>query len=174
MISFVLILICIFKPLPVELTSADYPIDSNPSGKFSVDKSDTYAEELSYRLPNNTKPETYDLSLQTWIHDGNFTFTGLVKIGIRTSAIDPGSNITLHHRQLTIKDINLKLSETNTDIILKDSYFIPEREFLVIPIDGNLEKDTKYELEIKYQGTLRGDMGGFYRSSYIDENGQTR
>lgn len=36
----------------------------------------------TYRLPNNTKPEYYEVNIWTWIHGGIDNFTGFVKIGI--------------------------------------------------------------------------------------------
>lgn len=54
----------------------------------------------TYRLPNNSIPFSYDLTLNTDIDKGNFTFIGVVKIQIKI--IEGSTAITLHYRQTTI------------------------------------------------------------------------
>lgn len=131
---------------------------------------------LSYRLPNNTKPEEYDISLTTNIHTGDFNFQGKVIIKVR--AVETSTSITLHHRQLTIKTVQLsttsavKLPITTIDPPEYDA----DTELLTIRLTPGLTLDEGllYILEIDYEGTLRGDEAGFYRSSYKDAEGNTR
>lgn len=126
---------------------------------------------LQYRLPNDTKPETYDITLTTRVDIQNFTFDGKVKIGI--TVLEATSTIKLHHRQLTILSVSLWTTTIPAlQINLNEFTYDQDVEHLIIPItNGPLLANTRYTLEIDYTGTLRQDNGGFYRSKYLNNNG---
>lgn len=126
---------------------------------------------IGYRLPNDTRPETYDIHLRTWVHEENFQFEGLVNIGIVT--VNETSAITLHMRQLTIVQTRLFTTGDVPSLISIGPYsYNSSFEFLRIPINSVLPANTRYVLEITYSGTLRQNQGGFYRSSYFNDAGQ--
>lgn len=126
---------------------------------------------LQYRLPNDTKPETYDITLTTRVDIQNLTFEGKVKIGI--TVVEATSTIKLHHRQLTIVSVTLWTTAIPPQSISLNAFsYDQDVEHLIIPItDGPLLANTSYTLEIDYIGTLRQDNGGFYRSRYLNNNG---
>lgn len=122
-----------------------------------------------YRLPNDTVPETYDITLTTRIDDANFIFNGNVRIGIL--AKEPTQLITLHHRQLTIISVQLwTTTSPSSEITVGAFSYDPELEFLQIPVPNGLTAGSRYLLSIDYVGTLREDNAGFYRSSYRNDN----
>ncbi|XP_035920050.1 aminopeptidase N-like [Anopheles stephensi] len=142
------------------------------------------SEPLNYRLPNETYPLRYNIELITRIHDDTigddrFRFEGKVTIQLmatddRNAATD---TITLNYRQIDITHVKLWYLIQNEweNVILDDSTSFtvdPVREFLTIhspqPLNGS------YFLEIKYNGTLREDNGGFYRSSYRTNDGKVQ
>lgn len=128
------------------------------------------ANELSYRLPNNTKPVHYDISVVTFIDRGEFNFSGVVQITVHV--LENSKNITLHARQLTIKKIEMRDSNGWT---INDVTFTHDAttEFLTISTPKvTLQRGEIYDLQISYSGELRTDMVGFYRSSYVDEKGK--
>lgn len=145
------------------------PLEPNDARKLQLDTRDG---ETKYRLPNNTKPENYDITLSTAIDEENFNFDGIVKIQVHV--LEATSNITIHARQLTIKTIELFDPNTGTIIDLNSWTYEQVTEFLIIPTKTQLEKDKFYLLIITYTGELRTDNGGFYRSSYIDGIGVTK
>lgn len=123
-----------------------------------------------YRLPNDTVPETYDITLTTRIDNANFIFSGSVQIGIL--AKESTQRITLHHRQLTITHIELRTNTSPSQQVTIGAWnYVPELEFLEIPITTNLTAGVRYFLSIDYTGTLREDNYGFYRSSYRNDSG---
>lgn len=146
------------------------PIEHNFLNTF--DASDT--NEVNYRLPNNTRPENYTISLETNIHANNFDFSGEVTITL--IALESTKNITIHHRQLTIdtSDCCVLQRDGMPRPIKIDVTEDKTTEFLVFTVADGLEKDQRYKLYIKYNGTLRTDMAGFYRSSYVNSDNQTR
>lgn len=127
-----------------------------------------------YRLPNTTRPEAYVVDLTTNVHNAAFNFVGTVMIDI--VALQPTPVITLHQRQLTISFITLEsLPTTGVAIPLLPHYYDPISEFLSIPLEfGILTVNGRYRLTIIYTGTLRTDEAGFYRSSYVADDGTRR
>lgn len=126
---------------------------------------------IGYRLPNDTRPETYDIQLRTWVHEENFQFEGEVNIGIVT--VNATNAITLHTRQLNIVQVRLLTTGAVPGLISIGPYtYNSTFEFMRIPINSVLPADTRYTVEIRYTGTLRQNQGGFYRSSYLNNAGQ--
>lgn len=124
----------------------------------------------TYRLPNTTVPNSYDISLRTWIDEGNFQFNGNVRVNI--SILESTNTITLHHRYLTIGDVRL-FSDTDSIPILSYSYNATF-EFFTVSVEETLAPGETFILDVDYNGTLRTDEAGFYRSSYLADDGSRR
>lgn len=128
-------------------------------------------DQLNYRLPNNTKPETYDITLKTYLEQDKFNFDGQVSIFIRV--LEETSEIKIHHRQLTIGDVSIYKPNSAKNLFNGIDYS-NDIEILTIKSKEKLNKDAAYIVVINYKGELRNDLGGFYRSSYKDANGILR
>jgi aminopeptidase N len=126
-----------------------------------------------YRLPNNTKPIRYDVSLTTNVHRGDPDFTGNVRI--RIQALEESNEITLHYRQITIETVQVFANaDTGTDLIPSTFDYSEDVEFLKISLGSRLMNlNQQYLVVIDYHGTLRDDNQGFYRSSYKNTKGET-
>ncbi len=129
---------------------------------------------IQYRLPNDTVPETYDVYISTSIHNQIFTFEGTVSILLRVES--DTSSITLHsHRLHTILDVSLIEEGSLNSIQLSGEAYDNNNNFLTIPlISGVLERGKRYVLHIVFNGQLQDDPRGFYKSSYIDNDGNVR
>lgn len=144
---------------------ANPPYTYRDVGEFKFKK-----DIINYRLPNNTKPEAYVITIATDIANGKFEFDGTVKIAVRV--LETTRNITLHQRQLKILSTELVTDDNHRYRTLLPHYD-PDTEFLTITTTeeviypGNL-----VYLTIKYKGTLRDDAAGFYRSSYTNSEGK--
>lgn len=122
----------------------------------------------TFRLPNNTKPETYDLRFRTWIDQGNLSFTGFVRIEI--TAIESTNSITLHQRDLFIEDVRV-LSAENNSVAIGNVSYDSTFEFLIIPIaSANLIEGNTYFVEIQFSGTMMTYSIGLYGRNYWDED----
>lgn len=126
----------------------------------------TASEELNFRLPNTTLPESYDVSIRTRIDQEDFAFYGTVKIGI--IVVEPTTSIILHELHLHIEEVQLQ-SEGQTVFVEKYTYNTT-LQFLTISVLEPLISGNRYILQIRYRGTLREDVG-FYRSSYLNDDG---
>lgn len=136
----------------------------------SVAESFESEDELDYRLPNNTRPIKYNLFITTDIHKDEREFSGKVDIQIRV--LEDSHDITLHYRQIKITNVDLFSS---SNVLVESNVAISYREdveFLIIkPTVVSLTKGTIYWIAINYEGRLRDDNMGFYRSTFVDRNG---
>lgn len=122
---------------------------------------------VNYRLPNNTKPAAYYLSIKTNIAESDFDFHGQVRIKI--NILESTVQITLHQHGLKIHSTRLT-SETGKYIDTKSPKYDSDKDFIIFEtIDRILVPGQIVFLIIKYQGTLSVENLGFYRSSYYDD-----
>ncbi|XP_030623158.1 aminopeptidase N-like [Chanos chanos] len=132
-----------------------------------------------YRLPDTLVPETYDVTLQPELVPNEFNmyiFKGhssvVFKCVKETNLILIHSNklnLTVldgHHARLT------SLGSTQAPSILK-TWFQETTQYLVVELQGKLTVGEKYKLYTEFVGELADDLGGFYRSEYV-ENGQKK
>lgn len=133
--------------------------------------STTKPNQINYRLPNNTKPDSYDITIATNIHRNDFSFSGRVVINLHV--LEPSYNITIHARQLDIKAIRLVTSFGGV-VYLNSHVHDNVTDHLFIPTQVQLQKDTQYILTVEYSGVLRTDRLGFYRDTYINAKGETK
>jgi aminopeptidase N len=151
---------------------AESDVDSDPRRLFSSKDLESpldFLDDLNYRLPNNTRPIKYNLWITTDIHRDEREFLG--KVEIQIEALEDSKDITLHYRQITITNVDLfnasdSLIESNVAISFREDV-----EFLIIKPSENLVKGEIYWLDISYEGQLRDDNMGFYRSTFVDRNG---
>lgn len=132
-------------------------------------------DNVHYRLPNNTHPVTYDLSIWTRVDEFDFDFSGHMTIEI---VVDLQTReIVLHARQLTIVNVTLTRLRSNipVQVVLLPFEYDVVPEFLRIRTNRTvLNRNDRLTLDIHYLGTLRNDGGGFYRSSYWGDDGMIR
>lgn len=121
----------------------------------------------NYRLPNNTRPMEYVISLHSRIDKGEFDFSGKVKI--KLLATEKTRSITLHNRDSKIDKVELRDEKQKIDV--SEPTYDKETEKLTIESKIDLEVNKVYTLEISYKGELRNDYVGFYRSSYKNKDG---
>lgn len=126
---------------------------------------------IDYRLPNTTRPISYNIWLSTDIHRGDFTFNGVVTIQIE--ALENTPEITLHYRELTITNVRLLRDTGGTIQSNVPTTSRDDVEFLIIRPTVPLTQGTIYGIAITYTGVLRNDDAGFYRSSYQNTAGNT-
>ncbi|XP_049530308.1 aminopeptidase N-like [Anopheles darlingi] len=137
--------------------------------------------DQNFRLPNDTYPIRYNVEITTRIHDDSigshrFSFEGKVTIQLKTKENRSTNSITLNYREIDIIHVRLWYQQGGWErIIINDNYSYTldsRREFLHINSPQALE--GLYYLEITYNGTLREDNAGFYRSSYTDGDGEVK
>lgn len=158
MLTYKIICICVFALITTDSATIQ---DSNPNDK-----------EINYRLPNHTKPLFYDLKLNPHLKPDNFTFEGEVFIHIEI--LRQTKTLTLHTKNLIIdKNTTFLNANTGFDFYFPTAYDSNDQtELLTLGFDKELSAGH-YTLYLKFAGTLNDRTYGFYRSSYINDVGDT-
>lgn len=124
-----------------------------------------------YRLPNNSQPLSYDLTITTKVDKKDMSFNG--KVLIEIEILEKTREITLHANSLDIKKVDMSKIEDDSNPLIEELEhdYEDKRNFLFLKRKDDkpaFEKDSKWQLYIEYTGTVRTDNLGFYLSSYTD------
>lgn len=129
----------------------------------------------TYRLPNNTTPDSYFVNLAFEdFDDGHRDFSGSVFIVIRVR--DDTSVITLHSAVL-ITSVNLTKFVNEDEIEVAQSYDVDaSRQLLLIQtLEETIKSGNLLGLRIEFAGKISTDsQDGVFISSYNNENGNER
>ncbi|XP_050432744.1 uncharacterized protein LOC126840826 [Adelges cooleyi] len=115
-------------------------------------------------LPTATVPKSYSLAISPNFENKDASFVGLVEILIQTEMIT--GEVILHSKDLQITSVNVTKVSTSREITVKEWKFIQEDEQVKIVLDNMLPPNEEYMIAIRFNGSLRNDMTGFYKSSY--------
>lgn len=115
-------------------------------------------------LPTNVKPIRYDLTLEPLFD--TFKFNGDLTIDLEVK--EASTSITLN-----VLEIEIHEAKVNGSAVASTS-FDEEKQTVTFQLASELAQDSKAELSLKFTGILNDKMAGFYRSTYTDENGETR
>ncbi|KAL5273651.1 hypothetical protein ACFFRR_000416 [Megaselia abdita] len=128
--------------------------------------------EDSWRIANNTIPLSYDVHINTTLKEGDFKFNGTVIIKLEVENFP--SEIQFHQQLLNIQE-TLLVSPIGEII---DTTSTPsntsEKQIYSLKFNAGAHKEIGvYTLTIKYDGNLRQDKLGYYRSNYTNDKGET-
>lgn len=124
-------------------------------------------ENNPYRLSPFATPSHYEILLRPDLDA--FTFSG--KVDIKLTITEATSTIELNANDLSISHASIDVSSGGRIPLTYE--LDTELEFLRLSSDTALEQGETW-LHIEFSGELKDDLAGFYRSSYVDENGETR
>ncbi|XP_015127623.1 aminopeptidase N [Diachasma alloeum] len=144
-----------------------------PEDEFSIDIAvpETRSDPKVYRLPEDVVPESYNIRITPDLESDEFTFTGVSEINIIVKKNI--SKITLHANSLNITMVALRTPQ-NVTLPAVQLPLNVANDFLIINSKTQLTANSRYVLELEYEGKLNDDMRGFYRSSYVDDYGKKR
>nr|XP_020506937.1 aminopeptidase N-like [Labrus bergylta] len=131
-----------------------------------------------YRLPKSLEPDHYNVTLWPRLTPdkttGLYIFTGDSSVEFR--CVEETDLILIHSNKLNYTKFEnghlatLKSVSGGKAPSIKSSWLKVETQYLVLQLDGKLTKNQMYQLSTKFTGELADDLGGFYRSEYM-ENG---
>lgn len=142
-----------------------------PYSIIEIDETARAVENI-VRLPTDTKPTNYDITLTTNIHEGDFDFSGTVIVTL--DVVTATNKIVLHYRQIVIDLPSVTLTHPTAGplVVTLVNPKEDDSEFLEITLEAPLAVLTGYLLTISYTGVLREDNAGFYSSFYFDSEGK--
>jgi puromycin-sensitive aminopeptidase len=115
-----------------------------------------------YRLPDGVRPTRYDLRLRPSLDDA--TFTGTVHIEL---AVEDATDV------LVLNAAELTISRCDVDGRPATWRLEPETERLMVTPSETIAAGTS-GLTIEFAGSLNDKLRGFYRSTYVDDDGVDR
>ncbi|KAM4619354.1 aminopeptidase N-like [Polymixia lowei] len=131
-----------------------------------------------YRLPKSLVPHYYNIKLWPRLKPddrGMYIFTG--ESLVEFECVKETALILIHSNKLNYTEFDGHLasltSVSGEAPTINSSWLQTETQYLVIHLNGNLVQGQKYQLHTKFTGELADDLGGFYRSEYM-EDGQKK
>lgn len=129
-----------------------------------------------WRLPQTLEPVSYDVllwpRLQMNPETKLYIFTGSSSVVFR--CVQETDLILIHSNKLNMtKDPTLTAQSGAAAPSIKSTWMQTKTQYLVIHLEGKLTVGQQYELHTEFVGELADDLGGFYRSEYV-ENGVTK
>ena len=115
----------------------------------------------------NVIPTNYELMLKPDLN--TFTFQGEVNITVDISK--PVDSITLNSAELDIKEVSIKYGDAN--IIPSSINSHEDNETITLGLDDKITNHAAI-ITIKFAGVLNDRLLGFYRSKYLDVQGEER
>lgn len=123
-----------------------------------------------YRLPDSLLPVSYNVTLWPRLEpnaDGLYIFTGLSTVVFK--CVKATDLIIIHSNKLRLTTTELTgLNGTNAPWI-KETWLEVPTQYLVVRLHGDLQPNKMYELFTEFVGELADDLGGFYRSEYMED-----
>ncbi|GAB0097804.1 hypothetical protein DMENIID0001_134760 [Sergentomyia squamirostris] len=130
-------------------------------------------DTVSYRLSNTTEPVGYELWINTNIHNGDFEYSGRVRITIH--ALANTDEIQLNSVGLLI--YNAYITEEGLVNAQRKSFNVNEYtendQIIRLPLVEPLVSGRHYNLFLHFTGQLQNQAKGFFYNRYVDDFGRT-
>ncbi|MCH7786215.1 MAG: M1 family metallopeptidase, partial [Chloroflexi bacterium] len=125
-------------------------------------------ESNAVMLPASVRPVRYRLTLEPNLSD--FTFRGEESVDIEV--LDPTSKVVLNSAEIAVQSCRLTLADGST--LTPQSISLDESEETVtFEFDSTIPTGAA-RLDIEFTGELNDRLHGFYRSAYVDADGNER
>ena len=121
-----------------------------------------------YRLPRDVLPDRYDIVIEPHIDEARFV--GEVVISATVQA--PVDSIMLNAAELECTEATLRQGDRTVGA---DISFDPDTERMMLrPADGSRLEPGNLQIACTFAGVLNDQLRGFYRSTFVDEAGETQ
>lgn len=155
----------ILLALGVTLTNSISPINEFSANKLP--SPEIRQQQLTYRLPTNVRPLKYELNIRINVEDE--VFSGDVSINLEVTA--PTTSIHLNYKDVAVDWINarLALDATGQTFQVVNEVDRSVEQIYELHFQQSLEVGS-YTLQLQFDGNIRHDLTGLYKSSYTFTN----
>lgn len=153
------------------------PTTAGPSTTSTVSTTPSGPKEPwhYYRLPETLSPVHYNITLWPRLQrnaDELYIFTGNSRVVFR--CVSKTDLILIHSNKLNFSlfdgfHAKLKGFDGAAAPTLKETWLEVPTQYLVVQLNNPLQPGSLYELYTEFAGELSDDLGGFYRSEYIED-----
>jgi puromycin-sensitive aminopeptidase len=133
---------------------------SSPSPTTSTSSED------AFRLPRTVEPHVYRIEIEPDV--GSATFSGTV--GIDVTVHETVDRLVLNAAELAISDVEVRTA--SGEVISCTVSFADELEQVIFEPATTLDPGA-CTLTCRFTGTLNDKLRGFYRSTFVDDAGET-
>ena len=134
------------------------------------------------RLPRHLEPFAYTVELTPFFESRDYTVDGFVRAVLRhdqnvENDFEYINRIVFHCKDIIIDENLVEVLTARTPNTIVGHEYDLEREFYVIHVEEDLWQEvqtTFHYITIKFTSFLNDGLSGFYRSSYVDESGDTK
>lgn len=148
----------------------------NPTKSFVLTLLFAVVIAVDYRLETNIVPNSYKIAIQPYIRsedgDKQFTFNGTVEINVNVIKSDV-KEIIVHTKNLEVSEAEVSYNNIVQTIDGSHTYYDITNKFTIHLRDA-LTVGYSYTIRMSFKGQMDDDLHGFYRSSYINPNGEIR
>uniref|UniRef100_A0A0P6IZN9 Aminopeptidase n=1 Tax=Heterocephalus glaber TaxID=10181 RepID=A0A0P6IZN9_HETGA len=129
-----------------------------------------------YRLPKSLVPDSYQVKLRPYFtpnEHGQYIFQG--NSTVRFTCQEATDLIIIHSKKLNYTTqqghhVVLRGLGGSQAPAIDRTELVERTEYLVVHLRGSLSVGSQYEMDSEFQGELAGDLAGFYRSEYTENN----
>ncbi|KAK7121715.1 hypothetical protein R3I93_022713 [Phoxinus phoxinus] len=129
-----------------------------------------------WRLPQTLSPQSYNVTLWPRLKPdptGLYIFTGVSSVIFK--CVEKTDLILIHSNKLNLtKSVTLTEHGGKPAPSIDWTMMYQKTQYMVIKLKESLTAGEIYELHTEFVGELADDLGGFYRSEYVDENGEKK
>ncbi|XP_064191653.1 aminopeptidase N-like [Anguilla rostrata] len=159
----------------VMTTTTPIPTTSIPTPTTTSNPSPSNDPWDQYRLPDTLRPEFYTLTLWPRLQmdqNGMYIFTGSSSVVF--TCMKETDLILIHSNKLNLTTFDDHLARLTTvgsatGPAIEATRLQLETQYLVVQLSGMLTVGQSYQLDTEFQGELADDLGGFYRSEYVED-----
>lgn len=143
---------------------------TSPINEFSVNdlpSSVIRQQELTYRLPTNVRPLKYTLNINVDVENEIFSGNVTIDLEVTTST----TSIHLNYKEITVgwSSARLALDASLETIPVINRVDRPIEQIYELHFERLLDVG-RYTLELQFDGNIRRDLTGLYKSSYTFSN----
>nr|CAD7397315.1 unnamed protein product [Timema poppensis] len=123
---------------------------------------------VEYLLPTNVVPQKYVLLLKPNLA-GDFAFSGEMTMTVQVTTAT--NTITFHTNDMDVASVTVTNIDTASVVQVTNQVYLETYDFYTLTLESVVAVGN-YEIYVAYTGYHKDDMRGFYRSSYVNSNGQ--